>query len=157
MMTGHAAKYNEITTGQGAMEKKNKLLRGWILDQGKCSQHYMSAVSIYSVTQTSKVESKWIPLHKAENLWGKEQLKMMVQAGTVKSRRMKTDKRFWEFCAFEESGSTEISNRKETRVDSQRSKAISNQQLVQFNQMDVNDMVASGFDFGDAEDGETAG
>ena len=78
--------------------------------------------------------------------YGEDHLKAMVQAGTIQTRRLVTDQRFFEFRAVQQKDSTEITGKKGIDVRGGQ-RAISNEEVAAYSVMNVSDMVSTDFDF----------
>eukprot|EP00959_Pyramimonas_sp_CCMP1952_P161081 3368439-Pyramimonas_sp.AAC.1 len=83
------------TKGSGANEKKQTLLKKWILDKGKCGGHCMSCMQEISINKSRTVAEDWAPLATAERRWRKTELAEGVKGGTIRARRDPKGTRFW--------------------------------------------------------------
>ena len=151
---GKDEEYKKTTQGAGGTAKKNKLLRGWILDKGTCGKHYLSSLTTFQVEKERKVEEQWLSQKEATDKYGEKQLKAMIEAGTIRTRRLRHDPRFFEFKAFKETGSTSVKGTKSTTAQSSSSKALDNKALLPFSKLLSNFDDLNEDDFEDPQSGD---
>ena len=113
---GEEDEYKKATSGACQVMKKKNLLCGWVLDAGKCGKHYKEWKMTLDVSRKSGVFGCWLTQKEAVDKFGEDQLKAIVQSGTIQSRRLATDPRFFEFRAVQERDSTELTGRKGVQV-----------------------------------------
>ena len=117
------AQYKQATQGKNQLMKKRKMLRGWVLDKGMCGKHYKDCVISFAHEKPQSVEGVWLSQTEAVDKYGNQQLLAMYEAGTIMSRRMPSDPRFFEFKAVTQKENNKITGIKTTAVRSSGSKA----------------------------------
>jgi hypothetical protein len=143
---GEEDSYKQLTSGACQVQKKKSLLVGWVLDSGKCGKNYAQYRQQLDLTRKSGVYEVWLSQKEALDKYGESQLKSMVQSGTIQTRRLASDPRFFEFKAVTQKMSTELSGTKGIEIRGGQ-KSIGNAELAQYSVMDVNQMVSTDFDF----------
>lgn len=143
---GEEDSYKAATSGSMQVMKKKNMLAGWVLDSGKFGKHYKEWQQEYDVTKKHGVYGMWLSQKEATDKFGEEQLKAMVQAGTIETRRLVTDPRFFEFRAVQQRDSTEVTGKKGIHVKGGQ-RQISNREVAEYSVMDVQGMLSTDFDF----------
>ena len=96
------------------------------------------------LTQESSLEGEWLSKKQALDAIGAEELKMRVQAGTIRTRRNKEDSRFWEFRLQTEKDSFRTTKEVSTKVKSEL--GAQKEDVLQFDAMQREALTAEGFD-----------
>lgn len=130
--------------------KKKKMLAGWILDGGACGKTFKSWMHEVAVKKTSGVFTDWLTQTEATTKYGGDQLKAMVEAGTIQVRRLASDPRFFEFKAMTQRDSTAVSGEKKTGTSGEK-KAISRDEMIQFSKLDPFSLTTDDFELDDSE------
>ena len=100
IVEGTQNEYQEHTSGMGAREKRNSLLKVW-LQGGQSTKNSLWQESFFKIKSIRSHGTKetWQPLHyMLTHKYGKAELKARVEAGTIKIRASPEDARFPEFC-----------------------------------------------------------
>ena len=95
-------------------------------------------------TQESSLEGEWLSKKQALDAIGAEELKMRVQAGTIRTRRNKEDSRFWEFRLQTEKDSFRTTKEVSTKVKSEL--GAQKEDVLQFGAMQREALTAEDFD-----------
>ena len=126
--------------------KKKKMLAGWVLDGGECGKNFKGFQMEFGLTKSAGVFTDWLSQQEATTKYGESQLKAMVAAGTIESRRFAKDPRFFEFKAASEKQSTVVHGGKTVTLSGPKM-AITNDEVVAFSKVDTDQMMATDFDF----------
>ncbi|CAK0906702.1 unnamed protein product, partial [Prorocentrum cordatum] len=159
---GNDADYKNSTKGTGSNEKKTRLLKKWILDKGKCGNHYLGYLQEINLDKSRKVEEDWVPFATAEKRWGKEELAARVKSGTIRARRDPKDTRFWEFQVVTDMTSVTCSFQKKLQLRSDSKKAVDNKTFHRFQvadptKLDEHDFMIQDNEVDDSEVEDDAG
>ena len=95
---GAQDEYKKNTSGPGQIEKRNRLLRGWLIDGKTCQgEHYKTLQKTIVVAKQEQYEGLWQPQVYMETKYGRKELLARVESGTIQVRKNPKDKRFYEF------------------------------------------------------------
>jgi hypothetical protein len=136
--------------------KKKSMLAGWVLDKAQCGKNFKTFQMEAMISKSAGLYADWLSQREAEEKYGKEQLKAMVEAGTIECRRMKSDPRFWEFKAKTERESLVVHGHKKTTIIAGGQKAISNDEVLAFSKVKTSQLGDGDFEFTEAAGGENA-
>ena len=98
----------------------------------------------FKLSQESSLEGEWLSKKQALDAIGAEELKMRVQAGTIRTRRNKEDSRFWEFRFQTEKDSFRTTKEVSTKVKSEL--GAQKEDVLQFGAMQREALTAEDFD-----------
>lgn len=109
--------YKETTKGDGGKDKKKVMLRSWCLDGGKCTKHYRQQIQSMKLTKQDTDKTKWLTQKQAMDMYGTDELRERVKAGTITMKKDSADPRFYKFQVVEESSKLKRTREWETNLD----------------------------------------